>query len=386
MVRSPIRLGPRHALDLWPWRHRNSPLGLKWRPPLADLSSKGNSPPCRRYPPPTRPAPSRQPHPEPGFGPAFSLVWPSFLRAVQWRSRCWAISKPELGWNGSSTGWTRSRLFAAPNSIDSKPREKMPRGSPTRNCSRSRHSQQVGTLDACRRANRPRRAMALSLSLACFAGRRSTTSRRGPMAWCTGSTRSRVCPRRGARGLRRAHSRWTGLPWVRDNVVLHKGWFDETLPGFRTAHPAEVSFLHMDADLYSSTRTVLEMLSDRVSARDRDRLRRVHRLPRVAGWRVPRLHRVRRQPRRGVRIHRVGAHGRASRSTCRPQSRSDSRLATPSCRARESGQRRQAGGAHSTTMGTAVIGWGKVRRAAWSQYPPSPGRAWEPGRGVPPGP
>lgn len=55
-----------------------------------------------------------------------------------------------------------------------------------------------------------------------------------------------------------------GLPKVRDNVILYKGWFDETLPGFRDAVPGPAAFLHLDADLYSSTRTVLEMLADRI--------------------------------------------------------------------------------------------------------------------------
>lgn len=54
------------------------------------------------------------------------------------------------------------------------------------------------------------------------------------------------------------------LPKVRPNVELHKGWFDETLPGFRERYPQAVDFLHLDADLYSSTHTVLEMLADRI--------------------------------------------------------------------------------------------------------------------------
>jgi O-methyltransferase len=42
-------------------------------------------------------------------------------------------------------------------------------------------------------------------------------------------------------------------------VVLHRGWFEETLPSF--APPArERLVLNMDADLYSSTRFVLETL------------------------------------------------------------------------------------------------------------------------------
>jgi hypothetical protein len=52
------------------------------------------------------------------------------------------------------------------------------------------------------------------------------------------------------------------LPRVRPNVRLHKGWFEDTLPAFRKQHPGSVAFLHLDADLYSSTKTVLDLLGD----------------------------------------------------------------------------------------------------------------------------
>jgi len=42
------------------------------------------------------------------------------------------------------------------------------------------------------------------------------------------------------------------------------GWFEETLPGFLAAHPGPVAFLHLDADLYSATTTVLDAVADRV--------------------------------------------------------------------------------------------------------------------------
>jgi hypothetical protein len=54
------------------------------------------------------------------------------------------------------------------------------------------------------------------------------------------------------------------LPKVRDNVELHVGWFDETLPDFLRSHPDEVAFLHVDCDLYSSTRSIFEALGDRL--------------------------------------------------------------------------------------------------------------------------
>ena len=55
-----------------------------------------------------------------------------------------------------------------------------------------------------------------------------------------------------------------GLPKVPANVTLVKGWFNETLPGFLAEHPDPVAFVHVDCDLYSSTETVLELLTPRI--------------------------------------------------------------------------------------------------------------------------
>lgn len=41
---------------------------------------------------------------------------------------------------------------------------------------------------------------------------------------------------------------------------LVAGWFDEVLPGFMETHPGPVDFLHIDADLYSSAATVLNLV------------------------------------------------------------------------------------------------------------------------------
>ena len=54
------------------------------------------------------------------------------------------------------------------------------------------------------------------------------------------------------------------LPSVRPNVRLLKGWFDATLPAFAAAHPGPAALLHIDCDLYSSTRCVLERLGGRL--------------------------------------------------------------------------------------------------------------------------
>lgn len=51
------------------------------------------------------------------------------------------------------------------------------------------------------------------------------------------------------------------LPPVRRNVELIKGWFDQTLEPFLSRVPGQMSLLHLDADLYSSTKYVLDTLT-----------------------------------------------------------------------------------------------------------------------------
>ena len=54
------------------------------------------------------------------------------------------------------------------------------------------------------------------------------------------------------------------LPHVRSNVALHKGWFADTLPNFVQDHNEKIAFLHVDCDLYSSTKTIFESLGDTI--------------------------------------------------------------------------------------------------------------------------
>lgn len=54
------------------------------------------------------------------------------------------------------------------------------------------------------------------------------------------------------------------LPEVEKNVVLIKGLFNETLPSFLEFHPGSCSFIHIDCDIYSSTKTVLTLLANRI--------------------------------------------------------------------------------------------------------------------------
>lgn len=54
------------------------------------------------------------------------------------------------------------------------------------------------------------------------------------------------------------------LPKVRSNVTLHKGWFSETISKFKEQHTDTIAFLHIDCDLYQSTREVLWSLADKL--------------------------------------------------------------------------------------------------------------------------
>lgn len=67
---------------------------------------------------------------------------------------------------------------------------------------------------------------------------------------------------------------WTGnsfgfdakgkLPRVPPNVRLQKGLFADVLPSWLEAHPGSVAFLHIDCDLYQSTKTVFDQIADRI--------------------------------------------------------------------------------------------------------------------------
>lgn len=56
-----------------------------------------------------------------------------------------------------------------------------------------------------------------------------------------------------------------GLPPVPPNAQLIKGWFNETLPEFLAGHKEQVSLLHVDCDLYSSTKTIFDLLTPRLN-------------------------------------------------------------------------------------------------------------------------
>jgi hypothetical protein len=71
-------------------------------------------------------------------------------------------------------------------------------------------------------------------------------------------------PERWRDSLDVGHFKVQALPNVRSNVTLVKGWFDQTLPEFLKKHSGDVSFLHVDCDLYSSTKTIFSCLAPRI--------------------------------------------------------------------------------------------------------------------------
>lgn len=71
-------------------------------------------------------------------------------------------------------------------------------------------------------------------------------------------------PERWRDGFGRGSFKRNVSPKVLTNVVLIKGWFDETLPAFVKEHNEPIGFIHMDCDLYSSARTIFELLQNRI--------------------------------------------------------------------------------------------------------------------------
>lgn len=54
------------------------------------------------------------------------------------------------------------------------------------------------------------------------------------------------------------------LPDVPSNVTLYQGWFEETVPQFMQIHTDPIRFMNIDCDLYSSTKTIFDILGPQI--------------------------------------------------------------------------------------------------------------------------
>ena len=68
--------------------------------------------------------------------------------------------------------------------------------------------------------------------------------------------------------IKKGHFALKSLPEVAPNVHLIKGWFNETIPEFINGVVDEpsISLLHVDCDLYSSTKTIFENLGSFINS------------------------------------------------------------------------------------------------------------------------
>jgi len=71
-------------------------------------------------------------------------------------------------------------------------------------------------------------------------------------------------PERWRDGIGEGSFRQAQHPDVLTNVVLIEGWFHESLPPFLEEHPGDATFLHIDCDLYSSTKTIFDLMRERI--------------------------------------------------------------------------------------------------------------------------
>ena len=53
-------------------------------------------------------------------------------------------------------------------------------------------------------------------------------------------------------------------PQFSGNVKIHEGYYDYSLPIFLNNHKESIAFMHIDCDLYSSTKTIFDLCKDRI--------------------------------------------------------------------------------------------------------------------------
>lgn len=87
---------------------------------------------------------------------------------------------------------------------------------------------------------------------------------RGAFSVSTYSPAPQAWNRSGTDTYEAGHFALDALPKVPENVTLVPGFFNDTLPEWLRSADQDVAFLHIDADLYSSAKLVLDALNDRL--------------------------------------------------------------------------------------------------------------------------
>jgi len=71
-------------------------------------------------------------------------------------------------------------------------------------------------------------------------------------------------PENWRNGFDTGHFKLEKLPKVENNVELIVGLFEKSLPVFLKEFNKKISFIHIDCDLYSSTKTIFDLISNNV--------------------------------------------------------------------------------------------------------------------------
>ena len=70
-------------------------------------------------------------------------------------------------------------------------------------------------------------------------------------------------PEKWRDGFNKGHfNRYGNFPRVNNNVSLVKGWFNNSIEPFIKEHNKKISFIHIDCDLYSSTKCIFDTLKN----------------------------------------------------------------------------------------------------------------------------
>ena len=56
------------------------------------------------------------------------------------------------------------------------------------------------------------------------------------------------------------------MPKVEKNVLLYKGLFEDTIPEWKKKYCKNISFINIDCDLYSSTKSIFNFLGDKITS------------------------------------------------------------------------------------------------------------------------